>query len=738
MSDGKLHIGYSMKNNEEISLPLKTLKRHFAALGASGSGKTVFVKAVLEECVREGVPLVLIDIQGDLASIALMGDKNTVEAKGTPKSYWDDVQKQAQVAIFTPASTKGIPISMNPLKEPPENLEHEDFIQAVDSVAEAIASILGYNTDKGKGKDVHSYLYLLLEAIWEKGRTINSFTTLANIMLEDTEFLDQSAISILKEKDKDELIKQVRSLTIGTDSLIFNLGMPLDIERMMTWADPGKTPVNVLYLNTIRDEDTKRNFIADIANQTYNFMLRNPSEEVQLVFLLDELAGLVPPIGNPPTKKSIQLLLKQARKYGVSLLLATQNITDVDYKSLGQVGTWALGRFMAKQDIEKVRAIIEAISPNEVEKITSELRRLKTGQFMLLAPDVYDQVQFMRVRWLVTNHITLDEEKVKRIMDESGIRNRFPEPNFKRRKPDEPEENEQTLEEELQEDQLIKTKDELTAIPKMSEVKDLEKTLEDEPIVLSIEDISYQLDLPEKESEKLVQTLLKENKLEKEEIEGVTLYWSKKHEMDPSRNIVGPLFRAHLEIPKGKAESIVDKNIPKDLWKKREIIVDNKTKLFYLPLWRISTVEIVTETRGGGLFKKKIAIQKEVKVVHYVNGLTGEITHLEKDKKETSLLFKKSGIQSKKDINPLGKEIKFEKEVLSGLTAADTPPKLNREQAKKELIKLLGAHIDKDTISSIVWFPIWSFTKWDEAKQMNSYAWVEGIFGTYYEDNPLN
>ncbi len=742
MADGKLHVGYTVEGNEKIELPVKTLKRHFAALGASGSGKTVFVKAVMEECIREGIPLLIVDIQGDLASLALMGDKKLMESKGVPGSYWDEIRDKAQVAIFTPASTKGIPISMNPLKAPPEGMDFEDFIQAVDSVAEAVASIIGYNTEKGKGKDVHSYLYLLLESLWDNGEQIGSFDRLAQAIAEE-KYLSDADKAILKDKDKDELIKQVKSLTIGADSLIFNLGMALDVEKMMNWADKGKVPVNVLYLNTIRDDDTKKAFIADIANQTYNYMLRNPSEDVQLVFLLDELAGLVPPIGNPPTKKSIQLLLKQARKYGVSLLLATQNVSDVDYKSLGQVGTWALGRLMAKQDIEKVRAIIEAISPKEVDEITTKIRKLKTGQFMLLAPDVYDKVQFMQVRWLATNHTTLDEERVKRVMDESGLREKFPKGKLGRRrgKKDKEQEDETpveatTLEEELQEQQVEQESDSLAGIPQVEKFEDLISEMEEQPLALSIEDVAVQLKIPEKEAKKQLEKLAKSKNFHAEEIDGVKYYWSKKHEMDPANNIIGPLFRIHLEIPKGRAHKIVDKNIPKDLWKKREEIIENRTELYYVPLWRISALEREI-IKKGGLFKKKQVIQKDRKVFYYIHGINGSIAHLDLEDKEPKLFFKSSGIVDKKDVNTLDSRPIFDTEVRAGLGDKDLLPKLSREKATRQLVKLISARVDRSVVPALVWFPIWSFVKWDDAEEKETYGWVDGVYGTYYDQNPL-
>ncbi|MFV2015193.1 MAG: ATP-binding protein, partial [Candidatus Heimdallarchaeota archaeon] len=533
-------------------------------------------KCVMEEAVRAGVPLLIIDLQGDLASLALMGDKKLMESKGTPGSYWDDYKNKVQVSIFTPASAKGISISMNPLKAPPKNLDPEDMIQAIDSVAITIAGILHYKTEKGKGAEVKDYLYLLLEAIWDQEMAVGSFGELANYIMGDDDLLDEASRAMVDEKTKRELAKAVKSLTIGAESLIFNLGMPLDIERMMNWADKGKTPVNVLYLNTLRNQSDKVNFIADTATQVYNYMLRNPSEDVQLIFVLDELAGLVPPIRAPPSKRPIQLLLKQARKYGVSLLLATQNISDVDYKSLGQVGTWALGRLMARQDIDKVKDIIQSISPNETEDILSSISRQKAGQFMILAPDVFDKVQRISARWLVTNHTTLDDKKVKEIMDSTGIREKFPE--AKPKKKGKPKKVDPQavhtdgspltadeaggvgiITERYDEDA---TPEEIeVAIPIVSKASELAELLDNKPLVLSAEELSAQTGKSAKVMSNQLNKLVEEKKLKVEDVNGVSVYWSPKHQMDPKNNILGPLYRFPLKFPQGSAKKIMNSRI---------------------------------------------------------------------------------------------------------------------------------------------------------------------------------
>ncbi|MCY3411648.1 MAG: ATP-binding protein [Candidatus Heimdallarchaeota archaeon] len=734
MSKEQLHIGFNRKDNSNVEIPIKSLKRHFAALGSSGSGKTVLVKAIMEECIRQGIPLILIDLQGDLASLALDGDKKLVESKGVPGSYYDEINKMKQVAIWTPASSKGLTISMNPLKAPPDQLDYEDKIQAIDAVADTVASILGYNTEKGKGAEVKSYLYLLLEAIWGEGEELGNFSNFANYILNDSDFLDEASCAMLVDKDKEQLAKGMKTLTIGADSLIFNAGIPLDIEKMMTWADKGRVAVNVLYLNSLRKAEDKVNFIANASTQVYNYMLRNPSEDVQLVYVLDELAGLVPPTRNPPTKKPIQLLLKQARKYGVSLLLATQNISDVDYKSLGQVGTWALGRLMAKQDIEKVKDIIQSISPAETDAITSSITKQKTGQFMLLAPDVFSSVQQMQVRWLVTNHTTLDDAAVDKITDESGLREKFPEASLGKKKSkksnDEESEDEIEVEEEEEEDEdedfLQNTEMAATFVPEAKTPTELTKAFDDAPIALSAEELSVVTGEDKKKLTTNLNKLVTDKKLNSDKMDGTKIYWSIKHQMDPANNIIGPIYKIQLTFPEAKATEVMEDNLRKVLIKKLEEIKRKSVK--YIPLWRIGTIDTVEE----GRFKKK---SREIKRFWYVNGMTGGILHINKKEEQFEFPFDNVIPEDMKTLNH--KLVKINQITLASLTGAYLKPILNRNHALGVIERKLGTMINNKIMPAIIWYPVFEFNIRDKDTNKRRSGYVDGVFGFHTENNPF-
>jgi hypothetical protein len=394
-----------------ISIPLGTLKKHVAILGASGSGKTVLGKAIIEEAVIQGIPVIVIDPQGDLASLAEMGNKGTVESNGTSAVSYANYLNRAEVRIFTPASSKGIPLSVNPLKIPSQELSREDRIKALDLVCSSLIRILGYKSGSPEGKAAQNFLFEFIKAAWETGLSMKDFSQMSTMVGDPRIIGMEDPSSIITDRERKKLAKNLNYLSIGMEQLMFNYGLPVDIGAFLTPYEEGKTPVNVIYLNTLTSEEHKQFFVAMIAREIYTYMLQHPSDDVQLLFLIDEVAPYLPPHPRkPPAKEMLKLLFKQGRKYGVSCIMCTQNPADVDYKAMAQASTWALGRMMAKQDLDKVRHILKTGPITRHADLLKRLPQLKPGEFILIAPDALGAPTEMKVRWLVTEHETLDED----------------------------------------------------------------------------------------------------------------------------------------------------------------------------------------------------------------------------------------------------------------------------------------------------------------------------------------
>ncbi|MFX1519023.1 MAG: helicase HerA-like domain-containing protein [Promethearchaeota archaeon] len=416
-------LGKNKATEEFVELKKKTLQRHVCTLGASGSGKTVFCKVIVEEATRMGIPSIIIDPQGDLASLGLLGDPEKIQEMSTPSEFAEEYQKNVEIRIWTPASSKGIPLCINPLQFSEEEMDVEDIIKTIDTIAITLIRFLGYDPENDTGKAAQTYLFQLLDYYREQKSPLDDLKTLAESVETPPESLKERASGVITSKEIRKLAKKIRFLATGATKLIFEMGIALDIDTFLTPVEAGKTPVNIIYLNTLNREADKHFFIATLGRQLYEWMLRHPKDEPQLIFYVDEIAPYLPPHPyNPPPKESLKRLMKQARKYGVSNLIATQNPADIDYKAMAQANTWVLGRMMTKQDISKVHHLLKSLNPAKANDIVAQLPKLAAGEFLLICPDEFkDNVIQFNARWLVTDHKTIDEDDIQDAMPEAVI-----------------------------------------------------------------------------------------------------------------------------------------------------------------------------------------------------------------------------------------------------------------------------------------------------------------------------
>ncbi|UJG41875.1 MAG: DUF853 family protein [Candidatus Heimdallarchaeum aukensis] len=409
-----LSLGKSKETGEEVTLPTKALKKHVAIFGQSGSGKTVACKVVIEEAIRNNIPAIIIDPQGDISSLSMVAEWEALEKYGVNRDFYEEYKEKIEVVIFTPASEKGIPLSINPLIPPPTQLDREEKILAIDGMATNLVDVLGYKLSSNKGKAVKAYLTALFEEFMKRNILVQDFKMLMDLINTDEAYLPESYRSLLEKKEKETLVKNIKFLTVGAQSLVFNLGPKLNIQMLKTSSHEGKCRISIIYLNTLNTQKLKNLYISTISQRLYTYMLSNPSHEPQLIFYIDELAGLIPPYPrNPPTKKWLQLLFKQGRKYGVSMLVATQNISDVDYKAFGQVSTFFFGRFMAPQDLRTVEKMIQ--SHPTARFILDDLPNFEPGEFYLLSPDNYPKPIRFKTRWLYSVHKALSDDDVSKL-----------------------------------------------------------------------------------------------------------------------------------------------------------------------------------------------------------------------------------------------------------------------------------------------------------------------------------
>lgn len=670
-SSGTLFLGRNVVDQTDIILPVQALKRHFMALGGSGSGKTVLCKCVIEEAVRNKVPVLIVDPQGDISSLAIKGDVGELMRHGTQVEAQNDFFDKARVAIFSPASSRAIPICVNPFKSPSQDIPHEEAVQALDLTADSLVGFLGYDLNGDAGKSAKAYLFTVLEYMWQQGQRIKDITQLADVVTEPPEQIVASLKALAAKKEPEEIARRLRFLTVGTSSLMFQMGVQIDINLFVDNSD-GKVPVNIIYLNTLTSENDKQFFLATLLKELYCWMLKNPSNDLQMIFYVDEISPYIPPYPrNPPPKNAYALLFKQARKYGVGLVAATQNITDIDYKALAQVNTWCLGRLMTTQDIARVQRIIQSIDPAHAETILQKLPSLRAGEFLLLSPDLYNDVVDFDVRWLVSKHLTLDEKDLAQHV---------------------PVESKAFFEKYGQ----MKVTKKWTTAAHFEPSKTLDgrilRFLGSGRKAVSAALAAKSLNVNEEDSEKTLASLVKTGKVKKgrSRTGGETVYWLSEFNLDPSKGIISEVIVISPVISQAEAVKRAGSVLDGGVFRKDEEVYD--AVFSYLPVWRVVATR---ETRT-------FLVKKEETRTYYVSAETGDLMSLEKKE----IVFHRLISSESQKLKNLDEDPRFEF-VPKMPGEADKLPeiKLSKEKACQALELKIGATPNS---AELIMLPIWS------------------------------
>lgn len=694
-------LGKEQGTKTLVELPVETLHRHLMAIGASGSGKTVLCKCIMEEAVRHNIPVIIVDPQGDISSLALKGDTETVESYGVPLTIQEEFFEKARIAIFTPASSKGIPISVNPLSFPSEDTPHEEAIVALDMIATSLTSFLGYDLDSDAGKGAKAYLFTLLEHLWRKRETIKDMGHLAELVIKAPREITEILQSFVTKREPEEIARKLRFLTVGTPSLMFQKGVQINMNMFMDKSD-GKVPVNIIYMNTLSSSNDKQFFLATLLRELYCWMLKNPAENIQLILYVDEIAPYIPPYPrNPPPKEAYAYLFKQARKYGVGLVAATQNITDIDYKALAQVNTWCLGRLMTQQDIARVKQIIQSIDPIHAEMVLQKLPSLRTGEFLILSPDVYDDVVNLQVRWLVTDHKTMDEQDIPQVLtpETRDYFNKFLQ------------KQETTVKiSKLGSPSSIQT----PTTPSKTLAERIQLLLNSVRQSVSAEYIAVNLNVLLKDAEKELNLLVRSKIVKRSQVKADEeyLYWLSKFGFKPSKNLLGEV----LTIPTRKTQ--IDAFKRAKYWLEGGFFIKNEefydATFSHIPIWKVSATH---------QSKRLIFFTKEELDTFYLSGTTGALITIEKD----AILFNKLITKSAGKLKDLDddEEITFIPRLPKEVPRIPKV-KIGRDKIYSKLRLTLGV---TPVSSELVMLPVWTLKVRHKKKQKKRSIIIDAATG---------
>jgi hypothetical protein len=402
------------------------LKRHAAYLGGSGSGKTTLALSLIEQLLLRGVPAVLIDRKGDLASYAnpevwKSNEDDTPDRRAEREKLADAID----VAVYTPGRASGRPISITLLPNGINELpDHEQQLLANLSAA-ALGEMLHLKNSATHQKQSG----VLAVALRVLGALSTSEVTLGDLihLLEDEhpELTDQTQRMDPSGKLRRDLVAQLDSLRLRNAALFEGGGESLRMESLLglgRYQRPNRTRLSVIYTGFLGDNENILFWVSQFLSEALRFCQRNPNDELQAVVMFDEADLYIPANSKPATAEPLQSLLKRARSAGLGMMLATQSPGDLDYKSRDQITSWFIGRVREDTALRKLKAALQSESGldpatalpgqtvGEFHLVQEGLVRPMKARRSLIAAE---QVPFDRIEQLAAETRGVDERQLR-------------------------------------------------------------------------------------------------------------------------------------------------------------------------------------------------------------------------------------------------------------------------------------------------------------------------------------
>jgi ribosomal protein L12E/L44/L45/RPP1/RPP2 len=394
---GQLYLGreydVAKKSSADKSLLLydsKDLVTHAVAVGMTGSGKTGLCIDLIEEAAIDGVPTIAIDPKGDLTNLLLtfpdlrpedfrpwVNEEDAARNGVSPDEYakqqadlwrkglasWGQdgqrirrLRDSADFAIYTPGSTAGIPISIvRSFAAPPESLREdvEAFRERITTVATSLLALVGIAADPIKSRE-HILISTLLSAAWSAGTDLDLETIVTQVQKPPMPRIGALDLeTFYPAKDRGELALRINGLIASPGFAGWLQGEALDVAALLR-TQAGKPRVSIFSIAHLGDAE-RMFFVTLLLNEIVGWVrTQSGTTSLRALLYMDEIFGFFPPVAEPPSKRPMLNLLKQARAFGLGVVLTTQNPVDLDYKGLANTGTWFLGRLQTERDKQRV------------------------------------------------------------------------------------------------------------------------------------------------------------------------------------------------------------------------------------------------------------------------------------------------------------------------------------------------------------------------------------------------
>jgi len=428
----------SLEATEALTLlKNKNFTTHATIIGMTGSGKTGLGVGIIEEAAIDNIPSIIIDPKGDMGNLCLtdpefsaksFGPWVSDEAHAKEKdvaayaekiaSMWKNgiegfhqsserVSKFNKVkkTIYTPGSSAGVSVNvLSSLDVPPAQImeDSDSFSSYINSTVSSLLSLIGVEADPVESKE-YILLAQLITTSWLDDDDLSLEDLIGRIISPPFKKIGVLPLeAFYPQAERFKFATKFNSIIASPTFKAWLEGETIDIQKLL-YDENGKAKIAIFSISHLSDNE-RMFFVTLLLNKYIAWMRRQSgTSALKTLLYMDEIFGFFPPTKNPPSKQPMLLLLKQARAYGVGVVLSTQNPVDLDYKGLSNMGTWFIGRLQTSQDIARV---IDGLggkvgSSYDKDEIKDLLSNLKKRTFFLKSAHL-DDIRLFGTRWVMS------------------------------------------------------------------------------------------------------------------------------------------------------------------------------------------------------------------------------------------------------------------------------------------------------------------------------------------------